>query len=206
MTLIGRNGAGKTTTLRSIMGDARPRAAADPLRRRGHRGPGAPRHRPARHRVGARGAPRAPEPHRARQSAPGDAGRGREGRGGRCSRRSSSSFRACRERIDYRGRFLSGGEQQMLAIARGLVAKPRLMLVDEPTEGLAPMLVADADRGPGEINRRGSDDPARGAEPGGGARASRAGSTSWIRAASSSRARRTSSAASPLIQQRFLGV
>ena len=51
---------------------------------------------------------------------------------------------------------LSGGEQQMLAIARGLVAKPKLMLVDEPTEGLAPILVQNLTAILGEISRRGS--------------------------------------------------
>ena len=50
-------------------------------------------------------------------------------------------FPRLRERTAQKGRFLSGGEQQMLAIARGLVARPKLMLVDEPTEGLAPILV-----------------------------------------------------------------
>lgn len=46
-----------------------------------------------------------------------------------------------RERLRQRGDTLSGGEQQMLAIARGMVAKPKLLMVDEPTEGLAPLLV-----------------------------------------------------------------
>jgi branched-chain amino acid transport system ATP-binding protein len=65
-------------------------------------------------------------------------------------------FPRLRERIEHRGRFLSGGEQQMLAIARGLVARPRLMLVDEPTEGLAPMLVQSLTEILREINRRGT--------------------------------------------------
>jgi branched-chain amino acid transport system ATP-binding protein len=64
-------------------------------------------------------------------------------------------FPRLKERVDYRGRFLSGGEQQMLAIARGLVAKPRLMLVDEPTEGLAPILVQNLTAILAEISRRG---------------------------------------------------
>src|SRR5438046_2784850 len=65
-------------------------------------------------------------------------------------------FPRLRERIAQKGRLLSGGEQQMLAIARGLVARPRLMLVDEPTEGLAPLLVQSLTRILGEISRRGT--------------------------------------------------
>jgi branched-chain amino acid transport system ATP-binding protein len=65
-------------------------------------------------------------------------------------------FPRLRERIGQKGRFLSGGEQQMLAIARGLVARPRIMLVDEPTEGLAPLLVQSLTEILREINRRGT--------------------------------------------------
>src|SRR2546422_820099 len=65
-------------------------------------------------------------------------------------------FPRLRERIAQKGRFLSGGEQQMLAIARGLVARPRLMLVDEPTEGLAPLLVENLTGILEEISRSGT--------------------------------------------------
>ena len=65
-------------------------------------------------------------------------------------------FPRLRERIDSRGRFLSGGEQQMLTIACALVARPGVMLVDEPTEGLAPILVQNLTEILGQINRRGT--------------------------------------------------
>ena len=65
-------------------------------------------------------------------------------------------FPRLRERYEQKGKSLSGGEQQMLAIARGLVARPKLMLVDEPTEGLSPLLVESLTEILGEINRRGT--------------------------------------------------
>jgi branched-chain amino acid transport system ATP-binding protein len=65
-------------------------------------------------------------------------------------------FPRLRERVEQRGRFLSGGEQQMLAIARGLVARPSVMLVDEPTEGLAPLIVQSLTEILSRINQRGT--------------------------------------------------
>jgi len=65
-------------------------------------------------------------------------------------------FPRLRDRYEQKGKSLSGGEQQMLAIARGLVARPKLMLVDEPTEGLSPILVENLTGILGEINRRGT--------------------------------------------------
>ena len=52
-------------------------------------------------------------------------------------------FPKLKERAEQKGRFLSGGEQQMLTIGRSLMGNPKLLLVDEPTEGLAPLLVME---------------------------------------------------------------
>jgi branched-chain amino acid transport system ATP-binding protein len=55
-------------------------------------------------------------------------------------------FPRLRERINNKGNRLSGGEQQMLTIARGLVSNPKLLMIDEPTEGLSPILVEEITR------------------------------------------------------------
>ena len=64
-------------------------------------------------------------------------------------------FPRLNERRNQSGTTLSGGEQQMLAMARVLIGKPKLLLIDEPTEGLAPMVVADIFRLMGELKAQG---------------------------------------------------
>jgi len=157
VTLIGRNGAGKTTTLRSIMGLVRPRGGRIVLR--GQDITALPTHEVAR-----RGIAWVPEERRVLPNLTvlenlrlGVLGAGRNGDAAATRiDRVLDQFPRLRERIGHRGVHLSGGEQQMLAIARALVAEPAVMLVDEPTEGLAPMLVHALTAILGEINRRGT--------------------------------------------------
>ena len=156
VTLIGRNGAGKTTTLRSIMGVARPSGGR--IRFGGDDIAGLEPHQVAR-----RGIAWVPEERRVLPNLTvadnlrlAMLGAGVKDADGSLLAEVYEFFPRLKDRIDYRGRFLSGGEQQMLAIARGLVAKPRLMLIDEPTEGLAPILVQTLTAVLAAISRRGS--------------------------------------------------
>jgi branched-chain amino acid transport system ATP-binding protein len=155
VTMIGRNGAGKTTTLLSIMGIV-------PARRGAVRLSGQDITRLATHEIVQRGIGWVPEERRVlpnltvlenlRLGMMAVAGAGGEQR----LEEALSYFPRLHERLEQKGRFLSGGEQQMLAIARGLVARPRIMLVDEPTEGLAPLLVQGLTEILREINKRGT--------------------------------------------------
>ncbi len=158
VTLIGRNGAGKTTTLRSVIGLVPPRAGRIVFE-------GAELTRLPTHEVARRGIAYVPEERRIlpnltvldnlRLGMLG-AGRGSEGDNGALLDEVLTYFPLLRARLAQKGQSLSGGEQQMLAIARGLVARPKLMLVDEPTEGLAPLLVRNLTEILREINRRGT--------------------------------------------------
>ena len=156
VTLIGRNGAGKTTTLRSIMGIVRARQGRVRLR-------GDDITTLRTDEIARRGIAWIPEERRVLPNLTvlenlrlGMLGRPSPNGGGDVLDEIFGYFPRLRERISHRGRFLSGGEQQMLAIARGLVSRPTVMLVDEPTEGLAPLLVQNLTDILAAINRQGN--------------------------------------------------
>jgi branched-chain amino acid transport system ATP-binding protein len=140
VTLIGSNGAGKSTTLRTISGLLRPRQGEIMLR--GKRIDGM---RP--HEIVELGVSQSPEGRRvfARMTIAENLEMGAFSRREKVPaadyERVYTLFPRLRERIAQRAGTLSGGEQQMLAIGRALMANPRVLLLDEPSMGLAPILV-----------------------------------------------------------------
>ena len=136
VTLLGRNGMGKTTTVNSIMGVVRPRAGS--VRMGGRALAGLPAYRIAKAGLGL-----VPE---GRQVFPNLTVRenlvATATRGAWTLERVHALFPALRERQRHMGNQLSGGEQQMLAIGRALMTNPRLLILDEATEGLAPLVRA----------------------------------------------------------------
>ena len=139
--LLGRNGAGKTTTLRSIMGLTPPRAGA--VRFKDREITGQPPHHVFRLGVGYVPEGRQIFPHldvsenlRLAERVAVDGPRW-------TLERIFEYFPVLRERSRQPGRSLSGGEQQMLAIARALAGNPDLLMLDEPSQGLAPLLVRE---------------------------------------------------------------
>ncbi|HEU0235552.1 MAG TPA: ABC transporter ATP-binding protein [Candidatus Limnocylindrales bacterium] len=141
VTLIGSNGAGKSTTLRTISGLLRPRQGE--IRLRGERIDG---RRP--HEIVELGVCQSPEGRRvfARMSVHENLEMGafaRRDRTGLAAEydRVYELFPRLLERREQKAGTLSGGEQQMLAIGRALMAAPRVLLLDEPSMGLAPILV-----------------------------------------------------------------
>jgi len=156
VTLIGSNGAGKTTTLRTISGLARP--ARGHVRLRGTDIAGL-----APDRVVMRGIGHAPEGRRvfARMSVLDNLFLGAYVRKDAAGIRSDEErvfgfFPRLRERRNQIAGTLSGGEQQMLAIGRALMSRPRILLLDEPSLGLAPILVDTIFQVIQEINSQGT--------------------------------------------------
>jgi branched-chain amino acid transport system ATP-binding protein len=140
VTLIGSNGAGKSTTLRSVSGLLRPRMGEIILR--GKRIDGM---KP--HEIVELGVSQSPEGRRvfARMTVHENLEMGAFSRQDKVPTADFDHiyelFPRLRERTAQRAGTLSGGEQQMLAIGRALMAKPRVLLLDEPSMGLAPILV-----------------------------------------------------------------
>jgi branched-chain amino acid transport system ATP-binding protein len=155
VALLGRNGAGKTTTLKTIMGVVRARRGR--ITWKGQDITGLPPHRIVQLGIGY-----VPEERRifpnltvhenlkmARLAV--DGGR----RLGDYLDRVFTLFPPLKTRLANRGRTLSGGEQQMLTMARSLGTEPTLLLIDEPTEGLMPAFVETIGQTIGEIQRQG---------------------------------------------------
>jgi branched-chain amino acid transport system ATP-binding protein len=140
--LLGRNGVGKTTTLKSIIGVAPPREGS--IRFEGQNITGLRPHRIARLGIGY-----VPDERRIFPTLsvkenllmgmkPGKKLMEKEGW---TIDKVCQWFPALKQRYSHKGGYLSGGEQQMLTIGRTLVGNPRLLLLDEPTEGLAPKII-----------------------------------------------------------------
>jgi branched-chain amino acid transport system ATP-binding protein len=140
LSLLGRNGAGKTTTLRSILGIVPPRRGRIVL-------DGADVTGAAPYRVAQAGIGYVPETRGIFPSLTVLENLTLATRGdGWTLERAFDLFPRLAERRRVGGGRLSGGEQQMLSIARALLTNPKLLLLDEPTEGLAPIVVEEIER------------------------------------------------------------
>jgi branched-chain amino acid transport system ATP-binding protein len=154
VTLIGSNGAGKSTTLRTISGLIHPRAGQISLNGRVLNGVPA-------HKVATLGVAQSPEGRRVfpRMTVLENLEMGAYARGNADPNdlaRVFDLFPRLKERSGQKAGTMSGGEQQMLAIGRALMAKPNLLLLDEPSMGLAPILVEAIFNIVKEINAQGT--------------------------------------------------
>jgi len=156
VTLIGGNGAGKTTTLRTILGTARPRRGTVSFN-------GRRLDALATDRIVRLGIAQSPEGRRIfpRMTVLENLELGAFARPDRAAiapdlERVFTLFPRLAERTAQSGGTLSGGEQQMLAIGRALMARPSLLLLDEPSMGLSPILVETIFRIVQDINRQGT--------------------------------------------------
>lgn len=141
VTLIGSNGAGKTTTLRTIQGLLKPRSGSIKL-------DALELHKLPSHEVATHGIAQSPEGRMifSRMSVLENLEMGAYSRTDKDGvqqdlERVFGLFPRLKERIKQKGGTLSGGEQQMLAMGRALMARPRILLLDEPSMGLSPILV-----------------------------------------------------------------
>jgi branched-chain amino acid transport system ATP-binding protein len=155
VTLIGANGAGKTTTLKTISGLLHPKAGTVTFE-------GTDISRTAAHLLVRKGIGHAPEGRRifSRLTVLENLQMGGYTRKPAETKddleRVMSLFPLLRERVSQKGGTLSGGEQQMLAIGRALMSRPRVLLLDEPSLGLAPILVQQIFSIIREINAQGT--------------------------------------------------
>jgi branched-chain amino acid transport system ATP-binding protein len=139
VALLGRNGAGKSTTLNTLMGIVKPRSGAITLEGQSLAGL-------APHTIALAGVQLVPETRRIFGSLTVEENlviAGLSAAEAWPLERIYQMLPRLKERRTSRGRELSGGEQQMLAIARALVREPKIILLDEPFEGLAPIVVRD---------------------------------------------------------------
>jgi branched-chain amino acid transport system ATP-binding protein len=155
VTLIGSNGAGKTTIIRSISGIMHPREGSILL-------DGQPIHNVPAHALVSKGIAQSPEGRRIfpRLTVMDNLEMGAFHRNDRAEIKADMEmvfglFPRLKERIKQYAGTLSGGEQQMLAMGRALMARPRLLLLDEPSMGLAPVLVENIFEIVKQINQQG---------------------------------------------------